>query len=154
MGDRESRRFRAPDPVNGAARTTNRLAAGSRESNPQPPSAPRLGMSAGQGTRCGPTELGPCPPQVVADGLGVVDDEVVEHFAPAQPCLLKTLGDFGNRELQPREQLPQAREELADLAATAIVARYVTAEANEWFAVPFRVIEEAVSLIESDAVVN
>ncbi|MEJ7784755.1 MAG: GIY-YIG nuclease family protein, partial [Solirubrobacteraceae bacterium] len=31
---------------------------------------------------------------------------------------------------------------------------YVTAEANEWFAVSFRVIEEAVSLIESDAIVN
>ena len=31
---------------------------------------------------------------------------------------------------------------------------YVTAEANEWFAVPFRVIEEAVRLIESDAIVN
>lgn len=31
---------------------------------------------------------------------------------------------------------------------------YVTAEANEWFAVPFPVIEEAVRLIESGAVVN
>ncbi len=31
---------------------------------------------------------------------------------------------------------------------------YVTAEANEWFAVPFRVIDEAVRLIESDAIVN
>ena len=31
---------------------------------------------------------------------------------------------------------------------------HVTAEANEWFAVPFRVIEEAVSLIESHAIVN
>jgi len=31
---------------------------------------------------------------------------------------------------------------------------YVTAEANEWFAVPFRVIDEAVGLIESDAIVN
>jgi Meiotically up-regulated gene 113 len=29
-----------------------------------------------------------------------------------------------------------------------------TTEANEWFAVPFRVIEEAVSLIESDAIMN
>ena len=31
---------------------------------------------------------------------------------------------------------------------------YVTAEASEWFAVPFRVIEDAVRLIESDAIVN
>jgi len=31
---------------------------------------------------------------------------------------------------------------------------YVTAEANEWFAVPFRVIEDAVRLIENDAIVN
>jgi len=31
---------------------------------------------------------------------------------------------------------------------------YATTEANEWFAVPFRVIEEAVGLIESDAIVN
>lgn len=31
---------------------------------------------------------------------------------------------------------------------------HVTTEANEWFAVPFRVIDEAIRLIESDAIVN